>query len=158
MRQVYRLAFELTRSHHDAEDLSQEVFLKAWRSMDEFREQSTVDTWLYRITVNACLNSRRKKALRFRDLREDMAEILDGADANAASRNAEDAAIRRHVDRGMKRLSPRERTAFVLRCEYGLSIRETAAAMGIAEGTVKTLQYRAVQKLQNVLAFLNPNR
>ena len=158
MRKVYRLAFELTRSHHDAEDLSQEVFFKAWRSMDELRKQAKADGWLYRITVNTYLNSRRKKALWSMSLREDLGEFVSGSSGEDTSRDAEAGAIRKHVDRAMKRLSKRERTAFVLRCKHRLSIRETAAAMGIAEGTVKSLQHRAVQKLQEELAFLDPNR
>jgi len=157
MRDVYRLAFELTRNHQDAEDLSQEVFLKAWRSLDDFKEQSKIATWLYRITVNTYLNARRKKTLRFRELREDMAAIFSGSIGDGTSRDVESTAIRKHVDRAVKQLSPRERTAFVLRCEHGLSIRETAASMDIAEGTVKSLQFRAVQKLQDRLAFLDPN-
>lgn len=155
MRSVYRLAYELTRSHHDAEDLSQDVFVKAYRSLDRFRDEADLDTWLYRITVNTYLNTRRKKSVRFMTLHEDLGDFVRSR-GHDASRGAEAHVIRKHLDRVMKQLSPRERTAFVLRCENRLPLRETAAAMGIAEGTVKSLQHRALKKLRDGLAFLDP--
>ena len=62
-RKVYALALRSTGSEADAADLTQEVFLRAWRSLNSFRGDSTVSTWLYRITMNICIDFSRKKSL-----------------------------------------------------------------------------------------------
>ena len=70
-KSVYYLAYDLTGNHHDAEDLSQEVFIKAFRSLEHFRGEAKLNTWLLRIVVNTYINSKRKKALQAMFLRED---------------------------------------------------------------------------------------
>ena len=78
---VYYLALDLTGNHHDAEDLAQEVFIKAYRALDSFRGEAKVFTWLYRITVNTHLNRRHKKAVRYMQLREDFDRTADASGA-----------------------------------------------------------------------------
>ena len=153
-RMLYALAFDLTGNHYDAEDLSQDVFIKAYRSRDGFRREAQTSTWLYRIAVNAYLNKKRKKALRFRLLRNDLDDRH--ASREAAPRPdvaAEADVIQRHIALALKTLSPKERTAFVLRHYQDLALAEVAGVMGVAEGTVKSLLYRATRKLRKALAF-----
>jgi len=127
-RPLYALAYDLTGNHHDAEDLSQEVFIKAYRGMDGFRGEAQVYSWLYRIAVNTFLNKRRKKALRFRQLWDDFSQRPSDADPNPETdRQAEAEVIRGHVETALRQLSPRERTAFVLRHFEQLSNAEAAA-------------------------------
>lgn len=150
-RAVYFLALDLTGQHHDAEDLSQEVFIKAYRALDAFRGEASAYSWLYRITVNTFLNRRRKKALRLRQLWDDF--NLHGTRDAAPEQELEADVRRRHVQAALRKLSPRERTAFVLRHYQDLSIKEVAGLMDVAEGTVKALLFRAVQKLRDALDF-----
>ena len=153
-RTVYALAYDLTGNRHDAEDLSQEVFIRAYRSRSAFRGEAQTSSWLYRIAVNAYLNGRRKKALRFRLLWGDVGVRAVGCDpAPRPDVQAEAEGIQRHLARALRGLSPKERTAFVLRHDHGLALKEVAGVMDVAEGTVKSLLYRATQKLRKTLAF-----
>ncbi len=153
-RPLYALAYDLTGNHHDAEDLSQEVFIKAYRGMADFRGEAQVYSWLYRIAVNTFLNKRRKKALRFRQLWDDFSQAPHDAERQPQTdQQAEADVMRRHVETALQKLSPRERSAFVLRHYQDLSLREVADAMDVAEGTVKSLLFRAAKKLRTALAF-----
>ncbi len=153
-RPLFALAYDLTGNHHDAEDLSQEVFIKAFRGVADFRGEAQVYSWLYRIAVNTYLNKRRKKALRFRQLWDDFSQVPHDQNTEPEpDRHAEAGVMRRHVETALKKLSPRERSAFVLRHYQDLSLREVADAMDVAEGTVKSLLFRAAKKLRTALAF-----
>ncbi len=153
-RAIYFLALDLSGNHHDAEDLSQEVFIKAHRGLDSFRGDASVATWLRRITVNTFLNKRRKKALRFMQLFENGEEDLS-EQSQFASPDSETAGelLRGHVTKALAKLSPSERSAFVLRHMNELAVKEIAASMDIADGTVKSLLFRATKKMQKALAF-----
>ncbi|MFT5143943.1 MAG: RNA polymerase sigma-70 factor (ECF subfamily) [Rhodothermales bacterium] len=154
-RGILVLAYDLTGNHHDAEDLAQEVFIKAHRGLAGFRGESGIYAWLHRIAVNAHLNKKRKKALSFMRLMGD----VEGTDTwsepgPTPNEDAEGSDTRAHIDRALDVLAPRERTAFVMRHYHELSTKEVADAMGIADGTVKSLVFRATSKLRDSLHFL----
>ena len=162
-RDLYKWALRLTGNHHDAEDLSQEVFIKVHAGLAKFRGEAGVKTWIYRIAVNTYLNKRRKKALSFMKLQDnfDDALLVNGATDGVFQRElqgtdatAESKSTRGLVDQALKHLSRKEQMAFVLRHYNELSIKEVASAMQVAEGTVKSLLFRAVQKLRERLAFI----
>lgn len=152
-RGVYRLALQLTGHHQDAEDLAQEVFIKVHAKLASFRGEASLKSWIYRITVNTYLNKRRKKALLFMNLRDDFDSTLTDEWSNAAS-SAESNSVREHVHKAMEALSPKERSAFALRHYNECSVKEVARVLNVAEGTVKSLLFRAVQKLRKRLVFL----
>ena len=149
---LYYLALDLTGNHHDAEDLSQDVFVKAYEALDDFRGEAAAYSWLYRITVNTYLNAQRKKSVDalWDDFNQQPAcqDGLPKPDQRAEARG-----IQEDIEQALDALSPRERTAFVLRQYQDLSVKETAAAMNVAEGTVKSFLYRAMQKLRKALDF-----
>ena len=154
---VYYLALGLLRNPDDAEDVVQDVFIRAYRSLARFRARSRLSTWLYRVTLNACRDFQRRR--RFAALQESIglvprAEsrwVEERADADP-ERAAASGEMRQEVARAVGRLSPAERDVFVLRQYNQLSIRETAEITGRAEGTVKNLLFRALRKLQQELA------
>jgi RNA polymerase sigma-70 factor, ECF subfamily len=151
--QVYYLALGLTRDPDDAEDMVQEAFLKAYRSLGRFRGQARLSSWLYRITVNACHDARRRQGAVEAESLD--AAAVDEADIRPASdpeRSAESDRIRRAVDRAVLGLTSAERSVFVLRHHHELSTRETARVLRRAEGTVKNLLFRALRKLRRELA------
>ena len=150
---IYRLAFDLTGNHHDAEDLSQDVFIKAYRAMDSFRGDSGWYAWLYRIAVNTYLNKQRKKVTKYRQLWADFTHHVPDQGANRTDEEAEAGVRLRHMEQALQKLTPRERSAFVLRHYQDLSVKEVAAVMEVADGTVKSLLFRGVRKLQQSLAF-----
>ena len=154
-RAVYYFALDLTGNHHDAEDLSQEVFIKAHKALSRFRGDSGLYTWLRRIAINTYLNKKRKKALSMMRFFGDDEDASDTAsEVSSPADSAEGAVLRSHIERAMECLSPRERTAFILRHHQDLSIHEVAEDMEVADGTVKSLLYRATHKLRDELAFL----
>lgn len=156
---VYRLAYDLTGNRHDAEDLAQEVFLKAYRSLANFRGDAKWSTWLYRIAVNTCLDQRRKKSeqmMQYRDM-ADLEEVEgrgDGAHPDPPpDRMAEAGIIRKRIEAALGSLTPRERAVFVLRHYHDLPLKEIAGSLGVSEGSVKSFLFRAIQRLRKELIF-----
>lgn len=153
---VYRLALDMTGNPDDADDISQEVFLRAYKSLPSFRGESKISSWLYRIAVNICLDHRSKKKSRLVELRDDMEGDENIArdlhqplpDMSAGSRMIQD-----HIQKALEKLSPRERTVFVLRHYNDMSLKEIAATLSVTLGTVKSTLFRAVEKLQAELSF-----
>ncbi len=159
-RDLYTWAFRLTGNHHDAEDLSQEVFIKVHAGLAKFRGESGMKTWIYRIAVNTYLNKRRKKSLSFMKLQDNIEQMMPTNGTydhthSDAEKAADSQSIKSFVDQALKQLSRKEHIAFVLRHYNDLSVKEVASAMQVAEGTVKSLLFRAVQKLRNQLAFMS---
>ncbi len=108
--------------------------------------------------MNTYLNKRRKKALSYMSLFGDTTTHQESAStARPPDGEAGDVRIRMFVTKALDVLSPRERSAFVLRHMNELPVKEVAASMDVAQGTVKSLLYRATQKMQQELAFLRPD-
>lgn len=159
-RRVYFLAYDLTGNQHDAEDLAQEVFVKAYRALDTFRGEARLSSWLYRITLNSCLNKRRKKAVTQMNLVDDFSAETSRDDPFSAAgfaenpeRAAESRLMQNHIESAITKLAPKERAVFVLRHYQDLPLKEIARVLNVAEGTVKSLLFRAVRRLQKELAF-----
>jgi RNA polymerase sigma-70 factor, ECF subfamily len=151
-KRVFTLAYRLTGSVPEAEDLSQETFIKAYRSIARFRGESGMATWLHRITVNLFIDERRKLARRMErgmdelDERRIADEVADGPEAVARNRQ-----LQAHIVRALDGLSGRERQAFVMRHFEEQPLTSIAATMNVAEGTVKSLVFRALQKMRRSL-------
>jgi len=158
-KKIYYLALDLTGNHHDAEDLSQEVFIKAYRSLKNFRGDAKFNSWLYRIAVNTCISQKRKKSLSSMTLQEDFDSETDqkhfteGASFHNPERSAEAGLIQQHINNALQRLTPRERSVFVLRHYNDLPLKEIAHILKISEGTVKSMLFRAIKRLQKEVSF-----
>jgi len=162
-RALFNLAYDLLGNAQDAEDISQEAFIKVYRSIGDFRGEAQLGSWMYRIVVNLCLNRRRKKALSEMELRESFEED----EMHAATPTSDHAAnpekvteaemIRQHLRRALDKLSPQQKTIFVLRHDEDLPLAEIGKILKISEGTVKSQLFRALRKLQEVLAFYKPD-
>ena len=158
--QVYYLALDLSRNHHDAEDLAQEVFVKAYRGFGGFRSGAKIGSWLHRITVNAYIDSKRKKAHKMVTLVDkkddnDFDPLESAADEVTGNpeRAASSAGINEHVESALGRLSAQERNVFVMRHYHDMPLKEIAKSLKIAEGTVKSLLFRSIRKLREHLSF-----
>ncbi len=119
---IYYLALDLTGSHADAEDLSQEVFIKAFRSVQKFRGDAKISTWLYRITINTFIDQRRKKKFQLFQKSEKMnsdqsTDIMADQVDNAQNpeRDAESNLIQTHIENALKKLFTSEKTVFWLK-------------------------------------------
>jgi RNA polymerase sigma-70 factor (ECF subfamily) len=156
---VFGLAYNLTGNRHDAEDLSQDVFVKAFRSLPKFRGDARWSTWLYRITVNTCMDHGRQKTNKSIETRYD----CEGDDPPSGhhhdcnsippDRKAASSMIQQHIESALNVLSPQERSVFVLRHYHDFSLKQIAQTLEIAEGTVKSYLFRAIQQLQQELSF-----
>jgi RNA polymerase sigma-70 factor (ECF subfamily) len=145
-RDVYRLCYRYVGGHEDANDLAQEVFLRAWRSIGRFRGDSAFSTWLYRIGVNACLNHRALKRVPTQELPEALPDPARGALARAEA--ADDA---RRVRAAVDRLPEKQRATVILKIYHDLSHEEVASILGSSVGTVKSNLFHALGNLKRLL-------
>jgi RNA polymerase sigma-70 factor (ECF subfamily) len=155
-KRLYFMCFDLTGNHHDAEDLSQDVFIKVFRSAHQLRDNQDIEGWLYRIAVNAFLDKKRKRInriLRFwLDAEDQNIDSIDSGSTHRPDTATDESLIRHHIQKALKKLSVRERAVFVLRHYQDYSLYEIAQTLSIAEGTVKSLLFRAAKKLRPLLA------
>jgi len=150
---VYRLAYRLTGNQHDAEDLTQETFVRVFRSLASY-QPGTFEGWLHRITTNLFLDQvRRKNRIRFEALADDGgAQLVAPAGAGTPERGFEHANLDYDVQAALDALSPEYRAAVVLCDIEGLSYEEIAATLGIKMGTVRSRIHRARAQLRTTLA------
>jgi RNA polymerase sigma-70 factor (ECF subfamily) len=151
-RLLYRTARAILRDDAEAEEAVQDAYLKAFRSLEGFRRESKLSTWLVRIVTNEAL-MRRRRSIRSAEVipinatAEDPVESREGPD-----RAAERGELRRLLERCVDRLPDDYRLVFVLRALEEWSVEETATALGIPEPTVRTRFFRARAQLREALA------
>jgi len=154
-KQVYHQALRLLSNPEDAADITQEVFIKVWRSLPSFQGDSSFSTWLYRLTDNAAIDLIRKEKKRRGDASLDDEEYQwDSllADPNSApERELEKQELRRSVTEGLAKLSEEHRRVLVLREINGLSYEEIGQILGLTAGTVKSRIARARLALAKLL-------
>ena len=147
-RRIYVLAFHYCRNAQDAEDLSQEVWLKAYQALSTFRSQSSFYTWLRRITINTFLNHQRSSSSE---------RLTSGLDdwPFASEETVYNKVLFETVMSALASLSPSQRLMFLLRHYEGMSYDEIASAMNCSAGTAKKAVWRAITKLRIKLEIRN---
>jgi RNA polymerase sigma factor (sigma-70 family) len=154
---VYRLAYRLTGNPHDAEDLTQEVFVRVFRSLSNYTP-GTFEGWLHRITTNLFLDmARRKQRIRFEGLAEDAADRLQGREPTPAQAY-DDRNFDADVQAALDALAPEYRAAVVLCDIEGLSYEEIAATLDVKLGTVRSRIHRGRAQLRAALGHRAPRR
>src|SRR5271156_536127 len=158
---VLRLAMHLTGSEHEAQDIYQEAFLKAYKSVGNFRFECSFYTWIYRIVTNLCLDHLRKKQVRKEeapvatDQTGEQYDVLEQVADGRAGANPERDLMRRElggrIGRALEKLTPRERMVFELRHYHGLKLRTVGEVLNTTEETAKNTLFRATQKLRAAL-------
>jgi RNA polymerase sigma-70 factor (ECF subfamily) len=152
---VYRLAYRLTGNPHDAADLTQDVFVRVFRSLSTYTP-GTFEGWLHRITTNLFLDQvRRKQRIRFDALGEDAGERLASREPGPAQ-VYDDSHFDDDVQRALDALPPDFRAAVVLCDVEGLSYEEIAATLGIKLGTVRSRIHRGRAQLRAALEHRAP--
>lgn len=146
-RDVYRLCYRYVNNHQDANDMAQDVFLKAYRAIGRFRGDSSFSTWLYRIAVNTCLNFRAARRLPQDELSDQIADR--GASAAERLHQAERSA---EVRRAVSRLPEKQRATLILKIYQDLTHEEVAGILGSTVGTVKANLFHALANLKKLLA------
>jgi RNA polymerase sigma-70 factor (ECF subfamily) len=159
---VLRLALHLTGSEHDAQDIYQEAFLKAYKNVGSFRFECSFYTWIYRIVTNLCLDHLRRRAVRREeapvavDPQGEQYDMLEQVADGRAGADPERDLMRRElggrINRALARLTPRERMVFELKHYHGLKLRTVGEILNTTEETAKNTLFRATQKLRVALA------
>ncbi len=158
-KKVYFLALDMVGNPVDAEDVSQEVFLKVFRSFDTFHREAKLGSWLYRITYNACIDHLRKRAATPEPMEDEALEAgfrshpqISGPRASTdPAVAAERGQLRERIERALEVVSPREKAVFLLRHYEDLALGDIADALGLSVGSVKSYLFRAVRKLRKEL-------
>jgi RNA polymerase sigma-70 factor (ECF subfamily) len=148
-RQIYSLCFRFVRTHEDASDLTQDVFIRAYRSLPRFRQESSLGTWLYRIGVNVCLNKMSAASANDRSvpLGETHPVSPDESPADALLRDERAAEVRAAI----ARLPKKQRATLVLRAYQDLPHEQIAAILGSSVGAVKANFFHALKNLKKLL-------
>ena len=152
-RKVFHIAYKFTGRHDNAEDLTQDIFLKVFRSLGKFNRDADFSTWLSSVARNYCIDhyraSKREKEVLVEDLVAfDLAPAAAGSNPHRA---LEDRDRRRFLRRGLDALPDKLREAVVLRDLQGLSYQEMADQLGLPEGTVKSRINRGREELSRLL-------
>jgi len=145
-RDVYRLCYRYVNNHQDANDMAQEVFLKAYRALDRFRGDSSFSTWLYRIAVNTCLNFRASRKPEAAELPEALADKSQGP-LERLERDEQSRLVREAVTR----LPEKQRATLILKIYHDLTHEEVSAILGSTVGTVKANLFHALGNLRKML-------
>jgi len=152
-RSMYAAAYRFCGNHHDAEDLTQEVFVNAYRAIGRFRGMSSFQTWLRKIMLNSFLNHKRKS--------HDQAyrEVTDKPEYISArsERTAFNHVVVQQVFQRLEHIPPRQRLMFIMKHQEGLTCEEIAEHFGTAVGTVKKTLFRIVEKLRREFKTSTPS-
>lgn len=148
---VYAVAYRYLKNEEDAEDIAQEAFINALKSMESFRGDSDVKTWLYRITVNLCNNALRKKKMvsffRYGD-KEDTEEFYNIADEDDTPyQSVERSEFREQFHKALNALPPKQRETFVLRYFEEMPYEEISKMLGTSTGALKANFFHAMKKI-----------
>jgi len=147
---VYRLALRYTGTVSDAEDVTQEIFLGIYKSIANFRGNSALGTWIYRIAMNHCLEFRRKRKLEVTPYDEEL--TLASHDwREDPEKSADKGELTERVAEALQHLTPQHRDVVVLHELQGLTYQEVATSLNVPVGTVKSRLSNALRRLRSLL-------
>ncbi len=158
-KMIYFLALDMSGNPVDAEDISQEVFIKVHRSFGTFKKDAKLSSWLYRVTYNACIDHLRKRETTPTAVGDEVLDLRTREDAALMSpsgrtdpaRTAESEILQDRIVRALDKVSPQEKAVFLLRHYDDLMLKDIADVLGLSVGSVKSYLFRAVKKLQKEL-------
>jgi RNA polymerase sigma-70 factor (ECF subfamily) len=159
---VYSVGLRILGTHEDAEDVAQEVFTKVWKSFESFNHNASLKTWIYRITVNTCIDHGRKPWKKI-DLKATVIEGLDDRDSTEASLVSEATAERNLLEKekvatlskAIGKLRPHLKDVFILKELEEKSYDEISSILGLSMGTISSRLNRAKKALQESLQVLS---
>jgi RNA polymerase sigma-70 factor (ECF subfamily) len=156
-RSLYILALKYSGNHHDAEDLTQDVMLNAYRAIRQFKGMSSFHTWLSRIMVNSFLNRKRKSdplaSTKKQDTMDDFeANFTMAKPQHHSERNVHNGIVVQQVLGLLSAVPERQRLMFLMKHQEGMTCEEIAETMGTSVGTVKKTLFRVVDRLRQHFA------
>lgn len=152
-RKIYGLCLRMMGNRQDGEDAAQEAMVRIWQKLPQYRGEAAFSTWVYRVTASACTDAIRKRSLRAQPsleaMREEGFEPQDGAPTPQQA--VENTERREAMQRAIAGVPEQMRSVFLLRDVHGLSVEETARALNVSSGTVKSRLSRAREKIAAAL-------
>lgn len=150
---VFRTAIGYLHSSEDAQDITQEVLIKVYSSLDKFKFDSSLSTWIYRITINTCINQiRREKTSKiFRPIEHIGSLLSPHSNDKDPHERVEQSETEKKIVEAMNSLPNKQRTAFILSKYHDMSQKEVASIMELSEGSVEQLLQRAKKGLKKKL-------
>jgi RNA polymerase sigma-70 factor (ECF subfamily) len=148
-KRVYSLARKILANHDDADDVAQEVFIKLFNSLHDFKGESSLFTWIYRITVNECNNVLRKKKIKEFIPIDEIANLLKLSET--PEQELFDKEERNLIERAVEKLPAKQRTVFVMRFFENLDYEEISKILNKPIGTLKANYFHAVKKIQKFI-------
>ena len=153
---IYSLAYYMTKNHHDAEDVAQEVFLKIWRALPSYRGEHEPDAWIMKIAKNTCYDFLRQRKYTEPIEYEHDGKVLTQPLADDAVQSNPTQAIlqaerREAVAKALMKMPPEQREILTLRYMEGLSYEQLGQVLDAGQGTVKSKLWRAKQTLKKIL-------
>ncbi|MBL4709061.1 MAG: RNA polymerase sigma factor [Flavobacteriales bacterium] len=151
---VYTLALSYLKNIEEAEEITQDVFLKAHHKIDEFKQQSSFKTWVYRITINCCLDHIKAKNRDKRKFQKNDKELKEGMIQTFyhPGLQLENKELGQLLFQEISALPENQKTAFILSKEKGLSLDEISIIMERSTSSVESLLFRAKQNLKERLS------
>ena len=149
-QRVYWLVRKMVIDHDDADDLTQEVFIKVHRAIDAFREDSQLFTWIYRIATNECLSYLNKKKRRFFLPIEDVSQQLISKLDSSAHISGDD--IQKKLQKALLKLPDKQRLVFNLKYFEEMPYEQMAEVTGTSVGALKASFHYAVKKIEDFLS------
>ena len=150
-RFAYAVAFRITRNHSDADDITQEAFIKLWKHLGKYRTGIKLTTWLYQIVTNQCLDFLKSVNKKQQVRNTEMSVALPIADETSAEKKSDDRELLEVITTLASRLTPKQQAAFVLRDLEGLSVEEVCEILEMSPGTLKSNLYYARNKIREDL-------
>jgi RNA polymerase sigma-70 factor (ECF subfamily) len=147
---VYSVAYRYLRSQDDADDAAQETFIRALKNLHKFRGESSLNTWLYRITMNVCTNIQRKKRVKEFFGLDDVSDTI-ASDESTPAEQYEDSDFEKRFKELLNQLPEKQRETFALRYFDELSYEEISQILGTSVGGLKANYFQAVKKLAVLL-------
>jgi len=144
---VYNLAFRICCNHEEAEEISQDSFLKAYRALGSFRRKSSFSTWLYRIVYNTAISHVRTKKREILSLEDFPASAADFIGTGTTEEEAENEYRRSLLDFAFQKISDEERSLITLHYYEDMSTEEMSEVTGISKSNIKVKLFRARQKM-----------
>ena len=155
-KKIYNLMYQRVRDQETAKDLCQEVFLKAFKALPNFKGGSAFYSWIYRIAINCSIDFQRQrnrgKIFSFEELSPENEDVLKITDPHPSpDRILEEKELRSIIRKAVKKLPPGQRRVFNLRHRRALTIKEIATLLNRSEGTIKAHLHHAHRQLQGML-------
>jgi RNA polymerase sigma-70 factor, ECF subfamily len=145
---IFLVILRFVKNREDAKDLTQEAFIRAYRSRDSFRGESGIYTWLYKIAINLAINYKKRGRLSSFSSLDDLPELSGMDDPSDNILNTE---LSKQIDDAIATLPPRQKAVFILHYYEEKPHAEIANLLGITEGAVKAHFHQAIRKLRSEL-------